>query len=480
MSISTCRRYASAQTAKATAAVSSCSRRRIASAARTTAARKSAKPTTPVSPSSCSARLCGSLVGRTKCARLMRCASSNDAAPLPSSGRSRNMSSDCLHQSRRASVLAQERRPAPCPQCAPAGLVFVFEPCTATTTTPATQARPTVASSARNARRETPADGCSRDADATRTAEDERGERLQSPVERDPRRRCDQRDEDAAARVREQDRRRRAEHEQHAVEAPLRGTPETEHEREHGELRERVRMSDRRTQSRGVAVVRVERRNDLREQRVADRRCENDRDRIRDRAPRRHSREEEADDEEREVHDAAVDVVPRAVGQDRPADRDPEPEHEGRVRGHEAGAERTERGQRQPAEQRGGARERGEEDGGTADPGQPRRRLPGAEEDGPEENAGGRREQRPRSHRVTSRNVTTAPAGARTSTRNGGTCAGSSTIVPLRAAVTSEMRAPPPGNGASVPSRICAGAVDVTATASGRPDHTEYAASPVV
>src|SRR6266540_183217 len=118
MSISTCRRYASAQTAKATAAVSSCSRRRIASAARTTAARKSAKPTTPVSPSSCSARLCGSLVGRTKCARLMRCASSNDAAPLPSSGRSRNMSSDCLHQSRRASVLAQERRPAPCPQCA--------------------------------------------------------------------------------------------------------------------------------------------------------------------------------------------------------------------------------------------------------------------------------------------------------------------------------------------------------------------------
>ena len=114
---------------------------------------------------------------------------------------------------------------------------------------------------------------------------------------------CDHGDHDASARVREQDGEHATEDEQHAVESSLRRSPQPEHEREVAEKRERVPEPDRRAQAREPPVIRIERGNALREQRVsehdAEQRGEAGGDRTR--CVRDERGDEQPEDEKREV-----------------------------------------------------------------------------------------------------------------------------------------------------------------------------------
>ena len=246
-------------------------------------------------------------------------------------------------------------------------------------------------------------------------ADDERRKRLEPPrVEPEPRAGRDDADEDAAARVCEQHRQHAAEDEQCTVEATLGRTPEAEHDGEVAEQRERVPESNRRAKPREPPVVRIERRDPLREERVGDHAPDQHRERSSSsaRRTRQDRRNEEAEDEKREVRNPAIEIVPRVVGQHRPDDGRALP-HDERSETRDAPHRRASKSRThdEPREARGHEHRR-REHGGAADPGEPRRRVRTAEEERPHEERtsddercrGNRREpavaQRKRRHRA--------------------------------------------------------------------------------
>jgi hypothetical protein len=219
-------------------------------------------------------------------------------------------------------------------------------------------------------------------------AQDERCKRLEPPhVEPQPRADGDDTDEDPAARVREQHRQHAAEHEQRPVDTPLSRAPQPEHDGKVAEQCQRAPEADRRAETRKPPVVRVQRRDRLREQRVRDHAPEQHRER-RSRGARRmwdDRRDEETQDEEREIDEAAVEVVPRAVRENRPDDRNALPNDERRKTAdapHRNAAEARANHQTRKSRSR---EHRRRDHGRAADPRQPTRRVGAAEEERPHE-----------------------------------------------------------------------------------------------
>ena len=114
-----------------------------------------------------------------------------------------------------------------------------------------------------------------------------------------------------------------------------RDDPEREDEQHVGRERERVPVADRVAQPRRPAAVLEERRDRLARERPEDRRAERDDEQPADDAarPRPVQRgEDEAEQREAGVRERPVELVPRAVGRDRPGDREPAPRREGEQR----------------------------------------------------------------------------------------------------------------------------------------------------
>ena len=153
-------------------------------------------------------------------------------------------------------------------------------------------------------------------------------------VRDEPAQEHDHRDSDAAARVRQQ----------HADDEPVEEKrprsakpvwmlapgrqPEPERQAEVEEQRKRIPVADRRAQPSDPA--RAEGRHGLAEQRPAERERDHHRQRVRPEphGPRHVDADREPDDRERDVDEPAVDVLPRAVGLDRPEHRKPTPADE--------------------------------------------------------------------------------------------------------------------------------------------------------
>src|SRR5581483_7643830 len=189
-----------------------------------------------------------------------------------------------------------------------------------------------------------------------RRRRDERRGALDAVVrEREPRDEYGDRRHEAAARVGEEQRDDPRVREQRPVQPPA---PERERERERAEQGELVPETDRPPEPRDArrAVV-VDRRQHLAEQRPRGERAEEDGEAERE-LPR-PAREVEAEEGEEDVDERAVRVVPGAVGERRPRDRESEPR-----------GERGERPERHEpagrAVERGGRDERGE--GAAAEP----------------------------------------------------------------------------------------------------------------
>ena len=229
------------------------------------------------------------------------------------------------------------------------------------------------------------------------------------PADEEPQREDDHADDDAGAREREQQRERRDVHEQRAENphrtpmAALAPEPETEHDRDVGEERERVPVADRLAQPRDAVALGIERRDGLREQRPRERHAEHDREHPRG-EPRPHlppdGGEDDSDPEERAVRDRLVERVPAAIADDRPAHRDPDPEREPDQRADEHGARASDARHRQPAERDEHERDRECDDRRAADGEDPADVRPVAGEQSPREEA---RRRRPRRRRPRSR-----------------------------------------------------------------------------
>src|SRR5580765_4508926 len=95
--------------------------------------------------------------------------------------------------------------------------------------------------------------------------------------------------------------------------------------------------------------------------------------------------DEHSEDEKREVHDAAVDVVPRAIRLDGPRDRDPLPEHEPGEAARTSGADTAEPRALDATVERRGRQNRGDNDRGSAEPRESIGVIPAAEEERPDE-----------------------------------------------------------------------------------------------
>ena len=177
------------------------------------------------------------------------------------------------------------------------------------------------------------------DADRWRAGSDEHREALE-PVPSEPEPETDARrgHDDARPRVREHERNAgdveqddtgRA---QEPRMAAARRQPETEWERERGHEREGVPVADRVAEPRDTRAVGEQPREHLPEERPAEHAEAEPRQHARrpGRRPAHERRDEEPEDDEGEVRKAAVQVGPRAVGRDRPRDRQSAPQDERR------------------------------------------------------------------------------------------------------------------------------------------------------
>ena len=201
---------------------------------------------------------------------------------------------------------------------------------------------------------------------------EQRCERFHPGVrERHPERNDDHGDDDPAARVREPDRDDPAVDEQRAGGPHPGGEAQTEREGDVAEERQAVPVADGPAQPGDAAVVVVEPRQHLAEQRPGAHGAEEGAEAVEE-LPRTPG-DEGADERERRVDERTVGVVPAAVGLDRPGDRDGAPDGEQRERDEHdeplRGALRREQDQ-------------DGQEGGGAEPGEARGAGPAAEEEG--------------------------------------------------------------------------------------------------
>ena len=206
-------------------------------------------------------------------------------------------------------------------------------------------------------------------------AADERGQALEPlPRQREPAGERDERREQAPARVREHERDQERVQPDDRARAndtrvpPARRRPQRDRQPEHHHERERVPVPDRRPKPRQPPVVLVQRGHGLSgqgpEARHADERADQPgADAGRERRPR-----ERPHDREREVGEPAVEVVPRAVRQDRPEDRDTGPDREPAAEHRERDPLAPEPGQRQQPPERERARAECDHERRPADP----------------------------------------------------------------------------------------------------------------
>ena len=196
------------------------------------------------------------------------------------------------------------------------------------------------------------------------------------PADREPQRDHSHRDDDTGARERQQQRERgdvdeqRPEHANGSAMRTLRAEPEAEHDRDVGEQRERVPVLDRLAKPRDAVSFGVERGNGLRDERVHERRADDERER-RSGEPRSEpapdGREHHAEPEKRAVRDRLVERVPAAVADDRPAHRHADPQRERHRRGDQQQPRAPDARNRNATERDGDERGREHHDGRTTE-----------------------------------------------------------------------------------------------------------------
>ena len=162
--------------------------------------------------------------------------------------------------------------------------------------------------------------------------------------------------------------------EQHdPFDAPPRGKPQREGHPGVADERELVPVVERRAEARETAVVGVEARHALREQRPHGDEPDERRRRTGELLPRQPCADERTEQAERGIDERPVRELPGAIWRDRPDDRDAGPDPEPEQRPQE---ERARRGEARGPEQEGGC----EHERQAADPDDRRVRVPAAEE----------------------------------------------------------------------------------------------------
>ena len=335
----------------------------------------------PASARNCRGRLCGSIVKSRKLERKRRFARWNEPAPVPTSSWPRNSRQAWRHQTKRKFELVEPSRPPPFPTAPDP------PPLTTTKTTAAPTATTAAGEQAAAKRRRDPGprqplqqhgrgrpgeqqhaedeavapphviglavarhpgqqERDRRDDTRRHAGSHERHGALRALVrQREPRDDHDDSGQDPAARVRQQERDDPAEGKERSGEAP---PPERKRQRERAEQGELVPQAHRSAQPRqpGRSVV-VHGRQHLARERPDHDCSEQDAETVRKLS--RPRGEPEPERREEEVDEGPVGVVPRAVGQQRPRDRQPEPGGEGgegqqreQPAGHPLGGEQQE------------------------------------------------------------------------------------------------------------------------------------------
>ena len=159
--------------------------------------------------------------------------------------------------------------------------------------------------------------------------------------------------------------------------------PQSERQRHRPDERKRVPVVQRLAQPRDPLAVRHEVRDHLAQERPEQHGPENAEQPQRNRThgPRRGGPDKHSEQREREVDDPAVEVLPRAVGLERPDDREPVPEDEPAEQRQERDPEPVQLRKGQDAEQHERHTDRGGKDGEPADPDERRIGRPVAEEE---------------------------------------------------------------------------------------------------
>ncbi len=188
--------------------------------------------------------------------------------------------------------------------------------------------------------------------------------------EHDPRDRGEACEHDREARVREEHGEPGEVQEERAERVPAHGEPERDRHADGGEERELVPVVERGAQPCETAVVRIDRRHALRDERPHEQRGEERGGAVGEPLERTRERRggEHAEECEGGVDERPVRVLPRAVRRHRPDRRQPDPGGEREERAEEGRRRAVEPRRGDEAGERRGAEERGEGDGEPADP----------------------------------------------------------------------------------------------------------------